>query len=335
MSELETSSSLSIEERSELSRYFHMLRIRLVEEAIADRYGEQEIRTPVHLCIGQEAPPVGVMEHLSHRDKILSGHRSHGHYLAKGGDLRSMLAELYGRVTGCSRGKGGSQHLVDLSCGFLGSAPILASTLSIGVGVAWALRAQDPGHIAIVFFGDAATEEGVFHEALSFASLHNLPIVFVCENNLYSTHSSLDVRQPMRPIEDLALAHALPSSTTDGNDINEVSQVAEAAITNARVGGGPTLLVMETYRWLEHVGPGSDAELGYRTAEEISRWMTRDPISRVEEGLALCHEDWPAMSAKIYSRIADEIEAAFTYAQSSPFPDVAEMLTGVYPEREN
>ena len=315
----------------ETALFRHMLRIRRIEEAIADHYPEQEMRTPVHLCVGQEATPVGVSEHLSVRDKVMSGHRSHGHYLAKGGDLRAMLSEIYGRETGCSRGKGGSQHLIDLDSGFLGSAPILASTLSIGVGVAWALKQQGTDEIVVVYFGDAATEEGVFHESVSFAALHNLPVIFVCENNLYSTHSDLSVRQPARPISDMALAYGIPGITCDGNDVLSVSEVAAEAVSRARMGLGPSLLVCETYRWLEHVGPGSDLELGYRSAEELERWKSRDPLQRLRLRCRANVTDWDAVEQQLEVEIAEEIIDAFSFARRSPFPDHSEMLTDVFP----
>lgn len=310
-----------------------MVRIRRVEESIAARYSEQQMRTPVHLCLGQEAPPVGVSSHLRKTDKVLSGHRSHGQYLAKGGSLERMIAEIYGKATGCSAGKGGSQHLVDLDCGFLGSAPILASTLSIGVGVAWSLRAAGTDDVCVVYFGDAATEEGVFHEAVSFASLHKLPIAFVCENNLYSTHAGLAVRQPTRPIADLALAHALPSLTADGNDALTVREASGAAITRARAGDGPTLLVLDTYRIVEHVGPGDDSKLGYRSPEEIERWRRLDPIALSASRLERTVDDWSRRLSDLESTIANEIEKAFDFALRSPFPESSELLTHVYPTR--
>ncbi len=320
-------------ENREITLFRGMLRIRRVEEAIADHYPAQEMRTPVHLCVGQEATPVGVSEHLDARDKVMSGHRSHGHYLAKGGDLRAMIAEIYGRETGCSRGKGGSQHLIDLDCGFLGSAPILASTLSIGVGVAWALKHQgtDGVAVAVVYFGDAATEEGVFHESVSFAALHSLPVLFVCENNLYSVHSDLSVRQPARPISDMALAYGIPGITCDGNDVLSVSQVAAQAVSRARLGLGPSLLVFDTYRWLEHVGPASDLELGYRSAEELELWKSRDPLQRLRLRCRANVTGWDAVEQRLETEILDEIVDAFSFARNSPFPDISEMLTDVFP----
>ena len=315
----------------ETALFRQMLRIRRIEEAIANHYPEQEMRTPVHLCVGQEATPVGMSEHLDARDKVMSGHRSHGHYLAKGGDLRAMLAEIYGRETGCSRGKGGSQHLVDLDSGFLGSAPILASTLSIGVGVAWALKQQGTDGVVIVYFGDAATEEGVFHESVSFAALHNLPVIFVCENNLYSTHSDLSVRQPERPISDMSLAYGIPGITCDGNDVLSVSEVADQAVSRGRMGQGPSLLVFNTYRLLEHVGPSSDLELGYRSAEELEIWKAKDPLQKLRLRCLSNVTDWDTVEQRFETEIDKEIVDAFSFARNSPFPNISEMLTDVCP----
>ncbi|MBI4331624.1 MAG: thiamine pyrophosphate-dependent dehydrogenase E1 component subunit alpha, partial [Chloroflexi bacterium] len=176
--------------------YYAMLRIRLVEERIAELYPEQQMRCPVHLCTGQEAIAAGVSAHLTSDDYALSNHRSHGHYLAKGGDLKAMMAEIYGRVTGCSRGKGGSMHLVDLAAGFLGATPIVGSTIPMAVGAALATVMKGEKRVTVAYFGDAAVEEGVFHESLNFAALKRLPVVFVCENNFFSVYSPLSVRQP-------------------------------------------------------------------------------------------------------------------------------------------
>lgn len=312
--------------------FTQMLRIRRIEEEIARRYVDQEMRTPVHLCVGQEAVPVGVSLNLYPEDKVFSGHRSHGHYLAKGGNLAAMIAELYGRVTGCSRGKGGSQHLIDLSCGFLGSAPILGSTIAIAVGASWALRKKDPGSITVAYFGDAATEEGVFHEALSFASLHHLPVLFVCENNLYSTHAPLSVRQPARPIEDLASAHGIPGSTVDGNDVESIFEATAPAVERARKGEGPSFLVFDTYRYLEHVGPGSDLTLGYRSDEELDRWLQRDPLLLLSQRMSQKDPRWSDFVEEFEVGLAKEIEKAFEFARSSPYPTADEMMSGVYAE---
>nr|MDQ3000917.1 thiamine pyrophosphate-dependent dehydrogenase E1 component subunit alpha [Fibrobacterota bacterium] len=178
-----------MEKPTALRLYDEMVRLRLIEERVAELYLEQEMRCPVHLCIGQEGVATGISASLGHQDYAMSGHRSHGHYLAKGGNLNGMMAELYGKVTGTSRGKGGSMHLVDLDVGFLGATPIVASTIPIAVGAAFAASMRGEKRISVVYFGEGATEEGVFHESVSFAMLKKLPVVFVCENNLYSVYS--------------------------------------------------------------------------------------------------------------------------------------------------
>jgi pyruvate dehydrogenase E1 component alpha subunit len=318
-------------DNSRLDLYRQMLRIRLVEERIGDLYAEQEMRCPTHLCIGQEAPPVGVSAHLRRDDLVFSGHRSHGHYLAKGGDLKAMLAELYGRETGCARGKGGSQHLIDLDCGFMGSAPILASTISVGVGAAWAARLDGRDLVVVVYMGDGATEEGAFHEALNFAGTHQLAVVFVCENNLYSVHSALDIRQPDRPIHALAPAHGMRALHGDGNDVDVATDLGGEAVTRARRGDGPTLIEFATYRWREHCGPNEDLDLKYRSAEEFAAWQARDPV-RLYRGRLMARGVLSAPAdAAITSAIASEIDEAVTFAKSSPFPAPDALTRFVYP----
>jgi len=305
-----------------------MLRSRMVELEIARLYAEQEMRCPTHLCVGQEAPPVGVSHHLRADDLVFSAHRSHGHYLAKGGDLKAMMAELYGRATGCASGKGGSQHLVDLAVGFMGSAPILASTISVAVGAALGSTMRGEDRVVVSYFGDAAVEEGIFHEAMNYASVARLPVFFVCENNLYGVHSALDVRQPAgRPITDIARAHAVPATSGDGNDIDEVWRLAGAAIAGIRAGGGPALLELATYRWLEHCGPDDDIALGYRAAAELEAWRDRCPIDRARGRGAVTESDIAAMEREI----ADEMEAAVAFAKDSPFPSPDALADNVFP----
>ena len=311
--------------------FYGMLRVRLVEESIADRYSEQEMRCPVHLCIGQEAIAVGVCASLERRDWVMSGHRSHGHYLAKGGDLKAMLAELHGRATGCSGGKGGSMHLVDLSAGFFGATPIVGSTIPIAVGTAFGSVQRGESRVAVVFFGEGATEEGVFHESLNFAALKGLPVVFVCENNLYSVYSPMAVRQPDgRDVVRLAEAHGVESHAADGNDVVGVHEFSGRAIAKARGGGGPTFLEFATYRWREHCGPNYDNDLGYRTAQEFDEWKTRCPIERLRHEL-LRREvlaDWEIEN--MVKAIQGEIEAAFAFARESPYPSAQRLLDDTY-----
>lgn len=311
--------------------YYQMLRIRKVEEKIAELYAEREMRCPVHLCIGQEAVGVGVCASLSRHDYVLSSHRSHGHYLAKGGDLKAMMAELYGKVTGCSQGKGGSMHLVCLCKGFLGATPIVGSSIPIAVGAAWGSVMRGHQRVTVAFFGDAAVEEGVFHESINFAALKELPVIFVCENNLYSVYSPLSVRQPEgREVFWLAKGHGVESYQGDGNDVIEVYKLAERAVRKARQGGGPTFLEFKTYRWREHCGPCYDNNLGYRTEEEFQGWKRCCPIEMLRGRLLtdgiLHKQDIEDM----VSRVESEIEDAVAFAKESPFPPERCLLEDVY-----
>ncbi|MEK9569186.1 MAG: thiamine pyrophosphate-dependent dehydrogenase E1 component subunit alpha [Paracoccaceae bacterium] len=305
-----------------------MVLIRRAEQRISDLYSEYEMRCPTHLCTGQEGISAGISLALHAKDMVFSGHRSHGHYIAKGGDLPSMFAELYGKQTGCAAGKGGSQHLIDTDCGFMGSAPILSSTISVGVGAAWSSKLDGLDQLAVVYFGDGATEEGVFHESVNFSAVHKLPVLFVCENNLYSVHSALDVRQPDRPISDFGDAHRIASVLVDGNDAVAVYNVAREAVSRARGGFGPTLIEATTYRYFEHCGPNEDIDLGYRSASELEAWRDLDPITRIKDQLP----------ANIYSEIVSRsdmvIEKAVEFAKASPFPEPDQMSRHVLPEVE-
>ena len=313
----------------EAAALYSMLRIRRVEERIEAEYPKQEMRNPVHLCIGQEATAVGLSLHLSTNDKAMSGHRSHAHYLAKGGSLKRMIAELYGRSTGCCRGRGGSQHLIDESVGFLGAAPILATTVPICVGVAWSSKMTQDGAVVLAYFGDGATEEGAVHEALSFASLHKLPIIFVCENNGLSTHTLIQDRQLDRPIADIATAHAVKAMRVDGMNVQEVSRTAQEAVAIVRGGGGPILIESRTYRFVGHVGPGLELNMGYRDQSDLDGWA--DPIAVETSRVAPLIRDWDAYARAMEIEIAREVDAAFSFARSSPFPDADELTCDTYP----
>lgn len=306
--------------RNNLSLYRSMLRIRLVEEAIIERYPEQEIRCPVHLSIGQEAAAVGACSALQTDDVIVSTHRSHGHYLAKGGDLGRMIAEIYGRVDGCCGGRGGSMHLFDQDAGVLASVPIVGSTIPLGVGAALVFQQRGESRVCVVFLGDAASEEGVFHESLNFASVHRLPVVFVIENNLYSVYTALQERQPIRPLTAYAGAHGMPSSIVDGNDVCAMRDRALELVEMARNDGGPSLLVAETYRWREHCGPNYDNDLGYRDVEEYKKWRKKCPIEKLSGSLYRCDELTQQLENNIRKRLRSEIQLAFDGARASPFP---------------
>ena len=314
-----------------LSLLESMVRIRMVEEAIAAHYPEQEMRCPVHLSIGQEAASAGVCAALRPDDLAMSGHRSHAHYLGKGGDLPAMIAEIYGKATGCCQGRGGSMHLVDLKAGFVGAVPIVGSTIPIATGLAFADRQLKRDRVTVAFLGEAATEEGVFHESVNFASLHQLPIVFVCENNLYSVYSPMSVRQPAhREVWQLAAGHGVTAHSCDGNDPLAVFELARAAVAHARSGQGPVFLELKTYRWREHCGAGFDNHIGYRTEAEYLAWRERDPIENFERRLKASGEFDVLRHEQFKAHVETEIADAFTAAQRAPFPAGASLMNYVY-----
>lgn len=311
--------------------YYSMLRIRMIEEAIAARYHEQEMRCPVHLSIGQEAIAVGVCANLGKDDYVMSTHRAHAHYLAKGGNLHAMIAEIYGKVTGCSKGKGGSQHLIDIDAGFLGSTPIVGSIIPIAVGSAFGSVMKGKDIITACFFGDAATEEGVFTECLNFAALKNIPVLFICENNYFSVYTPLIDRQPPgRSNVAIAKAIGIYADKGNGNNIIEILEKSAAAVKYIRDGNGPVYIEFDTYRWREHCGPNFDNDLGYRTEEEYLDWRKRCPIEQFEGILkeeGILHDDETEQMTK---RINLEIEEAFQFAKSSPFPSENELYQHLY-----
>ena len=311
--------------------YSKMLRIRIIEEKLASIYAEQEMRCPVHFCIGQEAVPVGVCQSLNSTDTVLSNHRSPGHYLAKGGCLKKMIAELYGKATGCTSGKGGSMHLIDNSVNFLGASSIVAGTIPIAVGVGFFNKLRNLESISVVFFGDGATEEGLFYESLNFAALHNLPVLFVCENNFYSVYSPLSVRQPARrKIYKLAKAMGLDSTKVDGNNVNSIYFASLDALNSIRCGKGPYLIEAETYRWLEHCGPNFDNNIGYRTEEEFLEWKKRDSLKNLENKLLKELIISESLIKTLKNEITEEVMDAIDYAKSSPFPEAKELNKTVY-----
>jgi 2-oxoisovalerate dehydrogenase E1 component len=310
--------------------YRSMLRIRRVEERIAERYAEQEMRCPVHLSIGQEAAAVGACLALTSADQVVSTHRCHGHYLAKGGNLHAMLAEIYGRATGCCGGRGGSMHLFDDAAGVLCSVPIVGSSIALGIGAALHFKQTGQAHVCVVFLGDGALEEGVFHEAANLAVVNDLPVVFFVENNLYSVYTPLCERQPARPLSLLGAAHAMPVLEADGNDVLAVHRVSTEATERARRGAGPTLVVVDTYRFREHCGPAYDDELGYRPKGELERFEERCPVKALRAELSEQHGFTPERHAALEHELATEIEQAFEQARHAPFPEKSSVAERVY-----
>jgi pyruvate dehydrogenase E1 component alpha subunit len=309
-----------------------MMRIRCVEETLAHLYKEeQQMRTPTHFAIGQEAVAVGVSGALRKEDTVYSTHRCHAHYLAKGGDLRAMVAELHGKATGCCRGKGGSVHLNDLEAGVVASSAILGQTIAVAVGAAMAFRMDGADRVAACYFGDATVEEGVWHESLNLASVRKAPVLFVCENNFYSTLTPLSVRQPAGvEIHQRAVAYGVPSRKVDGNDVFAVYEAASEAVAHLRAGKGPYLLECVTYRWREHVGPLWDYAWGYRTKEEVDSWIARCPIKRASESLTREGICGPGDLERMRIEIQEEVNAAVAFAKESPFPSLAEITDGTY-----
>ena len=293
-----------------------MLRIRMTEEKIADRYSENRMRCPTHLSIGQEAISVGVCSNLTDKDLVLSTHRAHAHYLAKGGSLNRMIAEIYGKKTGCSRGMGGSMHLIDKEVGFMGSTAIVGNTIPVGVGLGLSIQLEHKNNVSCIFFGDGATEEGVFYESVNFAIIHNLPVLFICENNLYSVYSGLEVRQPVgRKIFEMVRAMGIDTIHGDGNDVEEVCSKTLTAKNKILKGKGPQFLEFDTYRWREHCGPNYDNDIGYREEREFLEWKKKDPIQSMGEKL----DEKTISDVKV--KINEEIDKAFNFAEDSPFPD--------------
>lgn len=310
--------------------YYRMLRIRRAEEEIAKRYSEQQMRCPVHLSIGQEAAAVGVAVSLNPDDLMVSTHRAHAHYLAKGGRLTGLVCELYGKADGCARGQGGSMHLVDWSAGFAASTSIVGGTIPVGVGLAFASQLQGKKQVTVVCIGDAAIEEGVFHEAANFASLHKLPVIFVSENNLYSCYTHLRDRQPRRPVTDVAIGHGMRHLTLDGNDVSAIASEMAPVVASVRAGEGPAFLELQTYRHLEHCGPNNDDNLDYRAKEEIQHWRDYDPLNVTRhqmEGRKL----WsPAFEQETEARVNKEVMDAFDFALKAPFPERNELGAYIY-----
>lgn len=306
--------------RAERLQLLHqsMLRIRVVEQEISRRYAQQRMRCPVHLSIGQEAPAAAFGLAVRADDRVVSSHRGHAHYLGKGGDLRSMIAELHGRATGCSGGIGGSMHLVDPSVGFMGTSAIVGNSIPVGVGLALAQRAMGGEALVGVFLGDGATEEGVFYESVNIAALRDLPVLFLCENNGYSVYTGIDERWPEgRDVGAIVRAMGVRAETVDGQSAVECLDAIDREVERVRGGEGPALLEFRTYRYLEHCGPADDDHLGYRPATEVEAWRARDPITllRHQLGIEASVED------RLRSGFLREVEDAFRQALAAPFPD--------------
>jgi TPP-dependent pyruvate/acetoin dehydrogenase alpha subunit len=305
--------------------YRNLWLIRRAEEEIARIYPSDKIKSPVHLSIGQESVAVGVCDVLLADDVVAGTYRSHASYIAKGGDLRALFAELYGKDTGCARGKGGSMHLIDMKHHILGTSAVVGTTVPIAVGYSLALKREGKGRVVVAFFGDGATEEGVFYESLNFASLHHLPVLFVCENNFLAIHTPLEKRWATRQLCERVRTYGIPAHQVTDSDVLMIRNVAEDAIASIRREGfGPVFLECHTYRWREHVGPGEDYDAGYRSREELERWQAIDQVKAIGERLS------PSERLKTEADVEEEIAAAIDFAEKSPFPDPAELYKDIH-----
>lgn len=312
---------------------YEILRIRLVEEEIARRYPEGKMRCPTHLSIGQEAIPAVVCDNLNITDLAVSSHRAHAHFLAKGGSLKGLIAELYGKKTGCTQGCGGSMNLSDLSAGFVASKAIIGNTIPVGVGLALAQKLKQSDDITCIFLGDAAIEEGVFYESLNFAVLEKLPVLFVCENNFYSVNTHLHLRQPKdRPIFELAKGIGAKAAQFEGNDVLSYFDSVRNIVEDVRDQGGPWFVEFLTYRHKVHCGHEDDLDEKYRPKNELDYWLAKDPVILFQNQLLNLSVISSEEIAEYLERIQDEVNEAFVFAEQSPFPDAQDRFKNKYAE---
>lgn len=315
--------------------YTTMLRIRLCEESLVEPILNGKIRCPVHLCTGQEAIATGVCAAIKEDDYVFGTHRSHGHYLAKGGDMRELIAEIYGKETGCSRGRGGSMHICAPEKGMVGSAPIVAGTISLAVGAAMATKIRKGNRVTICFFGDGATGEGVFYESLNFAALKKLPVIFACENNFYSTHLPIRECRPENNIFEIGKPFCIPSFRVDGNNVLEVYEIARNAVELCRDDNGPVFIEFMTYRLRGHVGPNDNIQGDHtdiRPKDELESWFKKDPIIKLEQFLVDNQIFKKEGLEKIKEALAREVNDAHTFARESSYPEKGELIKYVYKE---
>lgn len=314
--------------QSTIERIYRSLRlIRRAEEEVARIYPTDKVKSPVHLSIGQEAASVGVCDVLRPDDVVAPTYRGHATYLAKGGSLRGLMAELFGKATGVAGGKGGSMHLIDMSHYVLGASAVVGTTIPIAVGYALALKRMKTDRVSVTFFGDGATEEGVFAESLNFASLQKLPVLFVCENNYYAIHTPITRRWATNRLCERVETYGIPAHQLDDGDVLKLRAVAAEAVARARRGEGPSFIECQTYRWREHVGPNEDFDQGYRARDDMHPWLKNDQVEQL--GAMISAERRAAIDSEIETEIADAVE----FAEASPFPPREALYTNVFAGR--
>lgn len=311
-----------------------MLLIRQTEMRIAQLVTDKKIATPCHLYVGQEAVAVGVCAALEDEDYVFSPHRSHGHFLAKGGNLNKFFAEIFCRKEGCSGGRGGSMHLCEPSKGLLGSSSIVAGVLGIGLGPAMKRKIMGEGGISVIFHGDCVPEEGIWHESLNFAAVNKLPVVYVCENNLYAASLPLNERRVSDNIPEVAAAHGLPTQVVFGNDVLAVYEAAKEAVKRAKDGEGPQFIEYRTYRWLGHVGPRDDIDVGLRSKEELDEWKAKCPIKYFSNKLVEDGVMTQAEYDELFEVVNTRVSEAEKFGANAPKVDPETLLEHVYSEVE-
>ena len=311
-----------------LKIYKKMIQIRMYDEKIIKEYSNQQMRCPVHLSIGQEAISAGVLAAMNEKDIVMSNHIAHGHYIAKGCDLQKMTSEIYGKKNGCSGGKGGSMHLIDLKKNFFGSTPIVASTIPILTGISFADKIKNiKDRISIIFFGDGAYESGNFHECLNFASTNDLKILFVCENNFFSVYSPLKVRQPKKnAIYKVANSHNIDSKSINGNKADEIYKTSKFLRNKIIKTSRPSFLELNTYRYYEHCGPNRDDDLNYRDLKITKSWEKKCPINYFDKKYPKYEKDF----LKIKIKISKQISHIFNASKNEKYPLKNKLFTNLY-----
>lgn len=309
-------------QEQKIELYSRMLRIRLVEEAIAREYPKGEMRCPVHLSVGQELLPSLLSFVVSTKDLAISTHRSHAHYLGKGGSLQKLIAELFGKTTGCSKGRGGSMHLIDLNVNFMGSTAIVGNSIPVGVGLGYGAKLKGDGAVVLIYLGDGAVEEGVFYESINFAVMRKIPAVFLCENNKFSVYSHISERQPQdrriyNMVEGLGITSKYLDSSNPAKSLIELYNTIEST----RSTQAPSFIEIDTFRFLEHCGPAEDDHLDYRDSNYIDDAKGKDPLAQLELELMVQFPEWDNLVSQIKKVIDNEIERAFDFARNSPYPD--------------
>ena len=310
-----------------------MIRIRVAEERIGDMVAAGRVVCPCHLAIGQEAPAVAVARHVRQGDRLFGAHRSHAHYLALGGSPHRLMAEVQGKVTGVSRGFGGSMHLLDRERGLFGTVPIVGATIPIAVGAGLAAKLDGGDALAVSFFGDGATEEGVFHESMNLAATMRLPVLFFCENNLFASHLHIALRQPTDVVARYAEAHRIGWEVVDGNDVVALTDAVGRATNAIRSGGGPRFVEAVTYRWRGHVGPREDEDVGVKRKDDLVRWKERCPVRRLGNALVLAGLVTAGDIADMREAARGEVDKAWQAAERDPYPPAEELLGIVYAGR--